>query len=232
MHLNKPIESVDQINSFAQSYLDEFAQCNSREETKPQHCPVIKWKVPVNCWYKINFNGAVFCEKEEAGLGVVIRDGQGLPMASLIQKIRFPHSVESVEALAAKRAIQFALELRLQEGEFEGDSKIIMKALKDDRPSHAPVGVIVEDARALSSNLEKVQFNRVKRQSNSIAHALTHLAQHCADLEVWMESVPPAIEHLLSLDLSSWNKAYLILQKTKKKKNLFTHTIFLFVGDL
>ena len=78
-----------------------------------------------------------------------------------------------------------------------------MKALKDDRPSHAPFGLIVEDARALSSNLEKVQFNRVKRQSNSIAHALTHLAQHCADLEVWMESVPPAIEHLLSLDLSS-----------------------------
>ena len=163
MHLNKPIESVDQINAFAQSYLDEFAQCNSREETKSQHCPVIKWKVLVNCRYKINFNGAVFCEKEEAGLGVVIRNGQGLPMASLIQKIRFPHSVESIEALAAKRAIQFALELGLQEGEFEGDLEIIVKALKDDRPSHAPFGLIVEDARALSSNLEKVQFNHVKR---------------------------------------------------------------------
>ena len=144
----------------------------------------------------------MFHEKEEAGLEVVVRDGQGLPMASLIQKIRFPYSVESVEALAAKRAIQFALEIGLTEGEFEGDSETIVKALKDARLSLAPFRLIVEDARVLSSNLEKVQFHHIKRQGNSIAHALARLAQYCEDFEVWMESVPPTIEHPLSLDLS------------------------------
>lgn len=57
---------------------------------------------------------------------MVVRDREGQPVASLIQKILYPHSVESIEALAAKHAVKFAVEIGIREGEFEGDSKTVV----------------------------------------------------------------------------------------------------------
>ena len=43
---------------------------------------------------KINFDGVVFKETEEAGLGVVVRDSHGKVLASLAEKIKLPSSLE------------------------------------------------------------------------------------------------------------------------------------------
>ena len=40
-----------------------------------------------------------------AGLGVVVRDEEGMVIAALSQNIKLPSSVDLVEALAARRAI-------------------------------------------------------------------------------------------------------------------------------
>uniref|UniRef100_A0A2N9I5D1 Reverse transcriptase domain-containing protein n=1 Tax=Fagus sylvatica TaxID=28930 RepID=A0A2N9I5D1_FAGSY len=68
---------------------------------------IIKWQPPRHNLFKANYDGAVFKETNEAGLGVIIRDRAGRVMASLVQKVRYPQSVESIEAWAAKRAVQF-----------------------------------------------------------------------------------------------------------------------------
>ncbi|GMY22569.1 succinate dehydrogenase assembly factor 1, mitochondrial-like [Fagus crenata] len=104
-----------------------------------------KWKALTSCRYKFNYDGAVFRDKDETGLGVV---------------------VEAVEALAAKGAIQFALEIGIMEDEFEGDSETIVKALKDVCPSHTTFGLIIEDVRALSSNLEKCHKQQISQQAD------------------------------------------------------------------
>ena len=62
-------------------------------------------------------------------MGVIIRDSNGLIIASLAQKIPYPGSVELVEALAARRAVTFAFEIGTWKTEFEGDSKKIIKAI-------------------------------------------------------------------------------------------------------
>ena len=78
---------------------------------------------------KINFDGAVFRETDEARLGVVVRDHQGRVMASVSEKIRLPSSLDEVEAMATVRAISFTLELHLPFVIVEGDSKLIISAL-------------------------------------------------------------------------------------------------------
>ena len=60
---------------------------------------------------KINFDGAWFRESDKAGLGVVIRNGEGQVLAAaLSEQIVKPPTVEILELLAARRAVTFAAE--------------------------------------------------------------------------------------------------------------------------
>ena len=80
-------------------------------------------------WVKINFDGAIFQEKDEAGLGAIIRNDHGLVMAALTQVIPLPTSVEMVEVLAARRALSFAHELGFDHIILEGNSDIAIWAI-------------------------------------------------------------------------------------------------------
>ena len=50
---------------------------------KPSSSDVIEWKPPVAGSYKVNYDGAIFSDTNEAGLGVIIRNAQGEVMGSL-----------------------------------------------------------------------------------------------------------------------------------------------------
>ena len=71
----------------------------------------------------MNFDGAVFSNSYEAGLGVVIWNERGEVRASLSEKIVLPSSVEILEMLAARRVAIFANELGYKNVCFEGDAK-------------------------------------------------------------------------------------------------------------
>ena len=80
--------------------------------------------------YKTNYDEAVFEGSEEAGIGVIVRNDRGEVLAALSEKIPYLGSVVLVEVLAARRAIQFFMELGITQSIFEGDSKIVYKAFK------------------------------------------------------------------------------------------------------
>ena len=86
----------------------------------------IRWNPPPSTSLKINFDGAVFRETDEVGLGVVVCDHQGRVMASMFENIKLASSSNEVEALAVMRAISFALELHLPSIIVEGDSELII----------------------------------------------------------------------------------------------------------
>ena len=180
----------------AKCYLEEYLKETDQSKTQAQSAPAARWMPPRMLRYKVNYDGDVFKETNEASIGIIVRDSSGLVMASLVQKVLFPHSIPSIEAWAAKRSIEFALEIGLPEAEFEGDSQIIVTALKDTHPSLAPFGLLIEDAKGLARKLQQFSFSHVKRQGNGLAHALARKAQFCNSLEVWMEAVPPDLEHL------------------------------------
>ncbi len=88
---------------------------------KPRSSEAIKWVPPAIGRYKVNFDGAIFSNTKEAGLGVIIRNAQGEVIGSLCQRVPFPHSVEAMEASAARCAIQFAKDLGFMVIDLEGD---------------------------------------------------------------------------------------------------------------
>ena len=92
---------------------------------------------------KINFDGTTFKDINNAGLGIVIRDGSGQVLASLLEQIHLPYSSDLVEAMTMARAIYFAAEPGFSSYVLEGDSEVIIKALKNEEDSLAPFGHIL-----------------------------------------------------------------------------------------
>uniref|UniRef100_A0A2N9J7Z2 Reverse transcriptase domain-containing protein n=1 Tax=Fagus sylvatica TaxID=28930 RepID=A0A2N9J7Z2_FAGSY len=160
----------------------------------------IKWQPPRHLGFKANYDGAVFQESNEAGIGVVVRDREGKVMASLVQKVHHPQSVECIEAWAAKKAVKFVTEIGITEVEFEGDSTTIVAALNNHSPVLTPYGHLITDAKILANGLKSCSFTHVKRQGNGLAHAIARMALHSNNLEVWMEDVPPPTKQMYLSD--------------------------------
>ena len=131
---------------------------------------------PPSTWVKVNFDSTTFDNSSSVGLGVIIRNDMGLVMIAFTQPIPLPTSVEMVEVLAARGALCFAKNLDFNKVILEGDSEIIIKALKNGGPSSSSFGHIIKDIMVLSSSFRNVLFSHTRRQGNRVAHEMPRLA--------------------------------------------------------
>ncbi|XP_050248699.1 uncharacterized protein LOC126695948 [Quercus robur] len=161
----------------------------------------ITWTAPGAHSYKLNFDGATFAEDGTAGIGVVIHNEAGLVMASLSQRIPLPTSVIEVKVFAARRAMEFALELGFDNVILEGDSEVLVKTLKDGRNTLAHYDNLIADILFLTSHFSRVQFSFVRRQCNRLAHSLARRASIIQQMSIWMEEVPSDLIPVFLADL-------------------------------
>ena len=97
-------EMVQRARELLQEYWDVKDRPNRSRVTRTRQ----PWTPPSAGFYKLNFDGAVFESFGRAGLGMVVRDVEGMIIAALNQNIPLPSSIDSVEALATRRAIILA----------------------------------------------------------------------------------------------------------------------------
>jgi ribonuclease HI len=203
--LKLPSEDYSQIWYRAQASLHEYLAVTSEEKLEKSKPPQVRWKPSFTNYYKVNFDGALFKESNEGGIGVVIRDNAGMVIATLSQKIRGPHTVEMVEALAARRAIVFAKEVGIDDVEFEGDAVNVIRDLNSQVSIPTPYGLIIEDAKVILHDLQRSSLSHTCRSGNSVAHALARRAHNCNSPLIWMEEVPPDITNVLLNDFLAIN---------------------------
>ena len=86
--------------------------------------------------------------------------------------ILLPQSVAIVEALACRRAIQFAVEIGLHEVIFEGDATVVIQAIKNREADQSSYGHIVGDIQDQVSLLAFFYFYFVPRSCNRVADDL------------------------------------------------------------
>ncbi|KAK9998225.1 hypothetical protein SO802_017828 [Lithocarpus litseifolius] len=118
-------------------------------------------------------------------------------MVALSKKIKKPPSVVALELLAARRAVVLVSETGFQQSCFEGDSEVVVKALRGSGLEKSVVGHILKDTLSIASLLQSYSFSHVNRQGNAVAHALAQRARLFFPLQVWMESVSPDLDAVI-----------------------------------
>ena len=156
------------------------------------------WLPPLPSVYMVNFDGATCPDIAAAGLGVVVRDSEGLVIAALSERIHLPPTMAALEALACRRSIVFAIELGLQDVVFEGDSEVIFKLLTAEQPCMSAFGHIIEESRSLATTFRSATFTHTKRQGNNVADKLAKLAKNLYEPQVWLEDIHRNVTELVT----------------------------------
>ncbi|XP_075651545.1 uncharacterized protein LOC142622019 [Castanea sativa] len=94
------------------------------------------WTPPTFPSYKVNVDAARFMAQKAVGAGVIIRDHEGNFIAELSQKFHAPLGTVEAEGKAFEAGILFAKQMGIRDLVLEGDSVIVVQALK--QVSNAP----------------------------------------------------------------------------------------------
>ena len=108
---------------------------------------------------------------------MVVRDSHVQVLASLAEKIKLPSSSDEVEALAAVRAITHAMDLNLPSFIVEGDSEMVISALRSEEESPSSIGHLISSIKHYLVSCNCVSFSHIRRLGNSVAHFLVKHAK-------------------------------------------------------
>nr|XP_023876693.1 uncharacterized protein LOC111989131 [Quercus suber] len=200
--------ALHQVAEVARNALAEY---HSRiADTNVQDAPrchrlQIKWRPPPANVAKINFDGAVFSKENNSGIGVVVRNEQGLVLGSCSKRLLQAYSPIEIETMAAATALAFASELGVRRAVLEGDSLAVIKALRECDYPFTPTGLLLEDVSLFSHSFDTLLYSHTKREGNSVAHNLAKYAISIPDFLVWMEDVPPHIQYFVQADLACFS---------------------------
>uniref|UniRef100_A0A2N9GKZ6 RNase H type-1 domain-containing protein n=1 Tax=Fagus sylvatica TaxID=28930 RepID=A0A2N9GKZ6_FAGSY len=150
----------------------------------------IVWSAPLEGWYKVNMDGAVFANLRKVGVGVVIHNKRGEFLGAMCELLDFGLDVTDAEALAALRAIEFATEVCPFSMLFEGDCLQVIRALYSPEYDASRVGHKYSLARSKLSLFRDFFVAHVLREGNSVAHRLAKFARNVTGSQVWLEHVP------------------------------------------
>ena len=114
----------------AAEWLAEFNAAHPITQARTSQARLIKWKPPPPGYFKINYDGALYSSSNCSGIGIVIRDHEGLVIAPLAQSVNQAYKPVEIEAMAAARAIEFAAEIGMDRVVLEGDSSVVTEAFE------------------------------------------------------------------------------------------------------
>ena len=84
----------------------------------------------------------------------------------------------------------------------EVDSQIIVKALKRNTLDLLPFGLIIDDCKSYTKDIDQCHVSFVRRSANVAAHCLARAACSLSGQEVWVGTPPPLISDVLLSDLN------------------------------
>ena len=134
---------------------------------------------------------------------MVVRNCNGEVIASLVQQLEQAFQPLEVEAIAACRAVEFGSEIGVDCAIVEGDSEVLVKALRNTDNGLTPIAPLINDVSLFSSLYSELSYSHIKRDGNKVAHSLARLALITPGCTVWMEDIPSRTLPFIQADLTA-----------------------------
>ncbi|XP_042944721.1 uncharacterized protein LOC122278607 [Carya illinoinensis] len=156
-----------------------------------------KWRPPPQGWFKVNWDGAVNKVKGFVEVGVVVRDCQGMVVATLRQRKSLIIEHFLAESYGALKAVQFARDLGLSKAVLEGDSLQTIQALQRDQEVWCSSNMFLFEAKLGLVKFARWEVSHVRRDGNVVTHILVKNALYISDCIIIMEEYPTYISSSL-----------------------------------
>jgi ribonuclease HI len=120
--------------------------------------------------YKVNWDAAVDKKNGHIGLGIVVRDYEGVVLAAWSTTKNFLANHFVAEALLAFHAVELCRERGFFDILLKGDALQIVNAVKTTRRNWSNFGHIVDGIKTELSQLRSWRIEHAKRNANTTAH--------------------------------------------------------------
>ncbi|XP_018465244.1 putative ribonuclease H protein At1g65750 [Raphanus sativus] len=185
-----PQRDGEYVTVEVRDWLEKTAQVSST----PRQIPLSpRWYPPMIPYYKCNFDAAYNPQTFHASAGWVIRDCYGVVHYWAMAFLGSAQSPLEAESKALLAAIQCAFALGYKNMIFEGDCLVLINSLTTGKGDFS-IAMICNDIRHWGRKLGLLQFARVPREANVVAHML---ATRC-DPTVLFTSSSTFIPHWLT----------------------------------
>jgi hypothetical protein len=157
----------------------------------------LSWKPPAQGRFKCNIDATFSSSHNRTGIGICIRDEEGIFVLAKTVRFARVYDVEVGEALGLFHAIQWTSDTRMENIDFEVDSKVTKDAFSHRREDISEFGNIVSASRSLfNSKFSNSRVEFVRRQANAVAHNLAREVTLLAS-PVTYYAIPNCIESLI-----------------------------------
>ncbi|XP_062015245.1 uncharacterized protein LOC133731834 [Rosa rugosa] len=148
------------------------------------------WYPPPAGWLKANLDGAFDSSTNMGGIGVVVRDSEGLIVGGTCCRVSSVSAPIVVEALAGRAACAWAVEFKQAPIIFESDCLQLVNYLKAEEEDHSIIGRVIDDIVVHLASIPSSFFQHIYRESNLDAHKLAKLALYSNVSANWKGPVP------------------------------------------
>jgi ribonuclease HI len=170
---------------------------STRRDTIPSST---RWSPPPEGTVLINVDAALFTTSRRMGIGVVIRDHNGVCLAACSELRDEVTAPELAEALAIRHAVSLAGEEGFDKVMVVSDCLSLVQRLNSSELDRSIVGVVTQEINFLRSSFSSFTVNHVRRQCNESAHILARLAEQFIS-SVFRNCVPDCIRQTLCNDV-------------------------------
>ncbi|XP_035543096.1 uncharacterized protein LOC118346314 [Juglans regia] len=162
---------------------------------------VHRWTKPAVGAFKVNWDAAVQSRLGRIGIGVLIRDHQGLVIGALRANRPLRGSAFDAEAYGLVLACVFCKEIGIRQFCLEGDSKQVVDQVIQGCPNWSLGGCLISDAKAVLIPTADWSISHVYREANMAAHKLAQAALECTEDLYDIEICPPYILQMVTEEM-------------------------------
>jgi ribonuclease HI len=135
---------------------------------------------PPDGWIKVNFDDSFVEQTGEAGVGVITRNSKGEVIFIAWRALSRCANAPEAEAFACLEGIQLAGQWVQGPVLFEMGCARVHNAMTNN-DNRSEIGLIIREAKEHTQVLVNWRVVQAKRECNSVAHNLAHLARRSAE---------------------------------------------------